>query len=371
MQRLNRRSFVKTVGAAGTVLMPALVSGAPNEQVGVGMIGVGGRGSFLLKNLLEIPGVRIVAICDIDEAHLSSAVGAVTAAGQPAPATYKEWKRLLEDKSVAAVVSALPCDLHAAAYLDVIAAGRDLYAEKPMALTAADCDRVVDAAETSKQVVQLGFQRRADPRFVETMQQVHSGELGQLIEGRILWSVAWGPQLGWFGDRKRSGDWMVEQAVHNWDVLNWANRGVPARAVGLGRNNLFRDEQPDRNVHDYYSAVVEYPNGVLVNIMHSWMSPEGFSEEYTRLVGTVGGVDFNTGTFTYRRALKRPDRVAYTKTGEINNTLLALTAFINSVKKRTAPIADVRAGRDAVLACLLVREAVYTRRMVSVTDLRA
>src|SRR5262249_33944829 len=151
-----------------------------------------------------------------------------------------------------------------------------------------------------------------DPRFIETMKQVHEGELGDLVEGRILWSNAWGPLYDWFGQRKRSGDWMVEQAVHNWDVMNWANRCLPARAMGLGRDNLYRDKQPDRDVHDYYAAVVEYANGVIVNIVHSWVAPgQGgkqpvFNDEYTRLLGVKAGIDFNNGTFSYRKELNKP-----------------------------------------------------------------
>ena len=67
------------------------------------------------------------------------------------------------------------------------------------------------------------------------MKQIHAGEIGELVEGRILWSNAWGPLGDWFGKRARSGDWMVEQAVHNWDVINWACKGLPVRAMGLVR----------------------------------------------------------------------------------------------------------------------------------------
>ncbi len=109
-------------------------------------------------------------------------------------------------------------------------------------------------------------ERRADPHFIEPIRAVRAGEIGDLVEGRILWSNSWGPLYGWFGQRRRSGDWIVEQAVHNWDVLNWAVNAVPVRAMAMGRNDLFRDRQPDRDVHDYYTGVVEYPGNVLVNI---------------------------------------------------------------------------------------------------------
>lgn len=374
MSNPNRRAFL---AAATATAAASRLSAADSSEPRVAFVGVGGRGTALLRNLLDTKSTQIVAICDIKPEHVKRAATLITGAGQKEPAAFDDWKKLLEHKGIDAVVSALPCDLHAACYLDVIAAAKDLYGEKPMCLSPADCEKVVAAANASKQVVQIGFQRRADPRFIETMKQVHGGEIGELVEGRILWSNAWGPLGDWFGKKGRSGDWMVEQAVHNWDVLNWACRGLPVRAMGLGRAGLFKDFQPDRDVHDYYSAVVEYENGVLVNILHSWVSPgqngkftKEFNDEYTRLMGVKGGIDFNSGTFSYRKELNRPDRVGHTVQGNINNTKLALEAFVKSVKDRSKPVATVENGRDAVLSCLLVREAVYQQKVMTMKELR-
>jgi predicted dehydrogenase len=147
--------------------------------------------------------------------------------------------------------------------------------------------------------------------------------------------------------------------------------------MGLGRTGLFKTFQPERDVHDYYSAVVEYENGCLVNILHSWVAPgqngafkKEFNDEYTRLNGVKGGIDFNTGVFSYRKELNRPDRIGHSAEGNINNTRLGLEAFAASVRTRKPPVATVEHGRDAVLACLLVREAVYQKRPVTMKELR-
>ncbi len=369
MTSIPRRAFLGvTAGALGTAPLlaaRAARSGGPNDVLGVGLIGVGSRGSFLLKNLLQIPNVAVRAICDIDAKNLERGLNAVETAGQKRPAgtTDGTWKELLARDGLDAIVSAIPCDLHAHCYLDMIAAGKDLYGEKPMCLNRADLDAVVNAARASKQIVQIGHQRRADPHFIEPIRAVRGGEIGELVEGRILWSNSWGPLYGWFGQRRRSGDWIVEQAVHNWDVLNWAVNALPVRAMAMGRNDLFRDRQPDRDVHDYYTGVVEYPGNVFVNIIHSWVAPTKFNEEYTRLIGTKGGVDFNSGTFSYRPDQKKPDQ----KLGgpETNNTLLALQAFVNSVRTRSEPVCTVEHGRAAVLTCLLVRASVDARAAVT------
>ena len=375
MSNVNRRAFLTS--AAVATAATARLSAADSNALRVGFVGVGSRGTALLRNFLDAKLGTVVAVCDIKDEHVKRASALVTGAGQKTPAVVEDWKKLLEMKDVQAVVAALPCDLHAACYLDTIAAAKDLYGEKPMCLTPQDCDQVVKAAGASKQIVQIGFQRRADPRFIEPMKLIHEGELGALVEGRIMWSNAWGPLGDWFGKRARSGDWMVEQACHNWDVINWACKGLPVRAMGLGRAGLFKAVQPDRDVHDYYSAVVEYENGAIINILHSWVAPgqngkftKEFNDEYTRLNGVKAGIDFNTGVIAYRKELNRPDKVGHSATGAINNTRLGLEAFADSVKTRKAPVATVEHGRDAVLACLLVREAVYQKRPVTMKELK-
>jgi myo-inositol 2-dehydrogenase / D-chiro-inositol 1-dehydrogenase len=369
MNTMNRKQFLAATGTvvAGAVLAPAWAA-APSETVNVGLIGVGGRGNVHLDKLLAIPGVRVAAICDLKQDRIEAAQKKVTDAGQPKPFGTTEWKKLLEQKGLDAVSSALPVDLHFDCYADVLAAGKDLYGEKPMCLTIKQCDKLIADETKSGKIVQIGFQRRADPRFIEPMKLVHAGELGELVEGRVCWSNSWGPLGGWFGRKERSGDWMVEQAVHNWDIMNWANACRPKRALGLGMDKFFKDFQPDRNVHDYYSGVLEYENGVVVNIIHSWVPPRLFDKEYSILIGTKAGVDFNSGKFSYR-GNEKEDRLGFTGDPNIDNTKLAFEAFIKSVRTRSPSIAPPAIGRDAVLTCTLMREAVYQQRAVTLKEI--
>jgi len=372
MKPINRRKFVGAAGTAiaASILAPGIAAEAPSNTVNVGLIGLGSRGTTHLKTLLGLPGVRVRAVCDLLPDRVAKAQQAVTDAGQAKPLGAASWKQLLELKELDAVASALPVDVHLACYLDALAAGKDLYAEKPMCLTLAECDALIAAAKKTDRKVQIGFQRRADPRFIEPMKLVHAGELGTLLEGRINWSISWGPLYDWFGKRERSGDWMVEQAVHNWDIMNWANRCRPKRAMGLGLNRFFKDKQADRNVHDYYAGVLEYENGVIVNIIHSWLAPKRLDKEFTWLIGSLGGVDFNTGMFSFRPDLNKEDRPAFEFDGsQIDSTKLAFEAFLKSVRTRSPSIAPPEIGREAVLTCLLMREAVYRQRPVTLNEL--
>ncbi len=371
--RPSRRRFLAASGlvAGYAITRPLLGEEAPSRQIHIGIIGVGNRGTTHLKVLLAQPGVRIVAVCDRKPERMAAAQDLVVKAGQPRPFATAEWRELLARPDLQAVTSALPVDLHLACYLDVLRAGKDLYAEKPMCLTLAECDTLIAAANAARdRILQVGFQRRSDPKFLEAMALIHGGDFGPLVEGRVMWSNAWGPYLDWFGRRERSGDWMVEQAVHNWDVLNWAARSLPKRAVGFGRADFFRDQQPDRNVHDYYSGVLEYENGLIVNIIHSWLAPGGLDREYTQLIGEHGGIDFNTGVVTYRKSTGRATRRVGVDM-KTDNTTLAFAAFLTSVRERIPAVAGPAEGRASLLTCLLLREAVYRGAVVTRQDLGA
>lgn len=370
---LPRRRFLGAAGlvAGAAITRPLLGADAPSNDIHIGCIGVGSRGSVHVKALLAT-GFRVAAICDLKPERVKAAQDVVEQAGQPRPFGTADWKELLARPDLQAVTSALPVDLHAPCYHDVLKAGKDLYAEKPMCITMAECDAFVAAAAAAKdRIVQIGFQRRADPKFIEAMKLIHAGELGELVEGRILWSNSWGPLYDWFGKHERSGDWMLEQAVHNWDVMNWANRCAPKRAMGMGRDDRFRDKQPDRNVHDYYSGVLEYENGVIVNIIHSRVAPGGIDREYTQLIGAKGGIDFNPGSVTFRREDGRPPRSLGKEAGAYDNTQLAFAAFAHSVRTRAPAIATPETGRAAVLTCLLMREAVRRGTVVTPKDIGA
>src|SRR6266478_8662818 len=104
----TRRTFVKTSIAAGSAaLLPAQ---SPNDTIRVAFIGVGNRGSYLLKNMLKVPGVKVVAICDIDPDNLKKAVQAATEAGST-PEPYAEYRKMLDRKDIDAVVIGTPVDL--------------------------------------------------------------------------------------------------------------------------------------------------------------------------------------------------------------------------------------------------------------------
>ncbi len=174
----TRRTFVKTSIAAGSAaLLPAQ---SPNDTIRVAFIGVGNRGSYLLKNMLKVPGVKVVAICDIDSDSLKKAVDAVTASGIT-PDSYTEFRKLLDRKDIDAVVIATPVDLHKEMAIAALEVGKHVYCEKPMALTPEQCRMVANAVKSAKGIFQAGFQLRHDPNRAASMKVIQNGGIGRVL----------------------------------------------------------------------------------------------------------------------------------------------------------------------------------------------
>ena len=259
--------------ALGAAAGPAPKPIKPDQIIRVGFVGVGGRGRGLLKSTLDQKKISVKAIADPFDGHRRAAERMVKEKLGETPETYKgeeDYKTLMAREDIDAVVIAVPCYLHAPIYLACFAAGKHFYGEKPMCIETNEAEALVKAQDKNPKVVaQIGFQRRASERYRAGIKKVHDGAIGALISGRAAWNNAWGPLGGvgsggtrlWFGRRKMSGDWMLEQACHSWDVLCWATGEMPAAASGVGRRDIFTDRDPERDVTDFYLAHLEYPNG--------------------------------------------------------------------------------------------------------------
>ena len=374
---VNRRRFLGCSAAAGIALTQGRVAEATGTDastpVRIGLIGLGTRGTSLLRTFLEIPGATIVALCDAEPKHRLRGQGIVGKARNERPEAYEEVPRLLERSDIDAVAVALPCDRHFEAYSAAIRAGKHLYAEKPLGLTLAECDQLIaESARAPELAVHVGYQRRSNPRYREGVERIRRGELGPLIEGTATWVSSNGPMNGhddWLAHRARSGDWMVEQAVHVWDVFNWLAGGPPNRAFGHGRRDLFTPRQPTRDVTDHYSVQLDWADGLHVSFLQSWAAPadDRFTGATLQVMGTEGGLDFSSGALTFRD--KSRPRLTL-QPGVQPDTRLALQAFLDAARAPEpvpAPL-SLQEARNATLTGLLVRKAVDENRHVAIED---
>ncbi len=321
----------------------------------------------MLNTYLKQKGQQVVAVCDITKENLDRAAESVAKAQGKAPDTYGDgpdaFKTMLERKDIHAIVTATPCFEHARITHACIMAGKHVYTEKPLALTVADADQVVATAKANpKVVVQVGFQWMASPRFRETIERVHRGEIGELVEGRFFRHNG-NFMKGWFSKREKSGDWMLEQACHEYNIMNWVAGTTPLRAFGMGRRGMFQDQDPGRDVTDYYAAIIEYPNNFVVHYAHSWGSPAGFRGEFAqKAIGTKGAVEIGGNNIASSVANHKIEPLS---APQGDDTEFALQAFLTSVREGKPSVGPVEYGRNASLLGLLVRKAVDERRLVT------
>jgi predicted dehydrogenase len=202
MKRTTRRVFLKNSMVAGLALgLPRIVIGkqasnakGPGDTVRLAVIGlgsttavggVGGRGHQLIPRLLEVPGAKIVALCDVDQAHLDREAQLFKDRGEEI-ATHIDLRRVLDDKSIDAVVVATPNNWHALATVWACQAGKDVYVEKPFALNLWEGRQMVAAARKFGRMVQVGTQNRSSPVMRQAFEYLRSGELGPIRVAHTL-----------------------------------------------------------------------------------------------------------------------------------------------------------------------------------------
>src|SRR5260370_26490447 len=174
---MNRRTFL--VASAGAMWAQT----APSDRIGIGTIGSGGRGRYLISVFAKDPAVRHTAVCDVYEPNLEAGL---SAAHNQAKA-YRNYKALLEDKAVDAVIIATPEHWHHRMLLDALAAGKDVYVEKPLCQTPQQGVELMDAARASKSIVQVGMQRRSYDLYLKAPDLCAAGTLGAVRLVRSWW----------------------------------------------------------------------------------------------------------------------------------------------------------------------------------------
>lgn len=364
MDSFTRRSFLQVPAAmaAAPAILPAQTAGEPLR---VAFVGVGNRGSYLLKNMLQVPGVKVVAVCDIVPEHAERAARAVAAAGGSATVWADFRKMLDENKDIDTVVLATPDWTHKDFDIAILEMGKNLYAEKPLALTAADCKAVVREAARTKKTFQVGFQLRHDPGRLAAEKFIHSGGIGRVLmcHGMRHGGEGLPRSTPWYHDRTKSGDMVVDQGVHILDLFRWAIGGHPLRAYGTGGINLFKNEPPGRTCMDGYSLVYEYANGVFINFSHHYYDPPGFTGVQERVFGTEGSIDLPSATW-HAREKRGAIKLDVPDAGK-DSTYTALAAFVNSIRTGTKPVNDAESAYESTLQAIMGTRAIYEKRIVT------
>jgi predicted dehydrogenase len=277
MKNIDRRQFIKEMGmiSGGVLLATSPWFSAFSDQkktVGskarIAIIGPGSRGQLLLSFLAKNPKVEIVAIADIYQPSIDAALKIA-----PKAKVYKNYKSLLEDKNIDAVVISTPLDKHYQMVMDAFDAGKHVFCEKSIAYSLEHTYTIYQKYLSSKKIFFVGQQRLFDPRYIHAIQMVHSGEFGDISGFRTFWhrnndwrrpvpSANMDEYINWRLYKAHSKGIMTELACHQLQIGTWAMREIPNKVMGHGAITFWKEK---REVYDNVSCIYVFDNGVKMN----------------------------------------------------------------------------------------------------------
>ena len=183
MTAWTRRDFTKTLILAGTTTaLGAARAANANSRVRLGFIGLGNRGDQVLDAFLKQPDAEVTAICDLSQAYMDFAAKKIGSS----PRRFKDYRQLLEQKDIDAVVIATPDHWHALQTIQACESGKDVYVEKPLSLCVAEGRRMLEAVRKNGRVCQVGIHRRSVPICREAADFVRQGGLGKVTNARAF-----------------------------------------------------------------------------------------------------------------------------------------------------------------------------------------
>lgn len=274
MEQHNRREFIKEFGLIGGSL---LLSTSPwfsafsqqdktlGSRARIGIIGPGSRGQHLMGFLAKNPKVEIVALADVYQSSIDAALKIA-----PKAKVYNDYRSLLDDKNVDAVIISTPLDRHYTMAIDAFDAGKHVFCEKALAYTIEETYSIYQKYRSSGKVFFVGQQRLFDPRYIKAIELVHSGLFGEISGLRTFWdrnndwrrpvpSPELDQHINWRLYKERSKGIMTELACHQLQIGTWAMRQIPGKVMGHGAITFWKEK---REVYDNVSCIYLFDNGV-------------------------------------------------------------------------------------------------------------
>jgi len=383
-----------SVGAAAALAaIPQSQSFGANDKVIIGVMGLGGRGTYLAEKFAERPDAEIAYLCDPNTRRFARAREAVEEAQDKSPKMVQDFRKILDDKSVDVFINATPDHWHGMGTIMACQAGKDVFVEKPLAHNIWEGRKMVEAARKYKRVVQVGMQSRSAPYVHKAKDYIQSGKLGDVHLVRVynmmqhskqadrpdqpvpegfdydLWcgpapKLPYNPSRRWLNQWEYSCGPIAGDAVHQLDLARFLIDDIPyPHAVSnVGAVNALRDgrETPDTQLamfeYDQLTLMIEaalwtpYMKKTPWGIRDSDKFPDWpFSSTKVEILGTKGFMYFGRHGGGWQ---------VYDGNGELVHSEHGRQAdkehqdnFIECIRTRKRPNADVEIGHQSVLLC--------------------
>jgi predicted dehydrogenase len=378
----SRRAFMKqaAVGAGVLALGANASHAATGGTIRVGVVGCGRRGCGAARNAIQASDdVRIVALADLFEDQLASGreklatLGdAVQAGDDDCHVGFDAYKAVLA-ADIDYVILATPPAYRPAMLEAAVAAGKHVFMEKPAAVDPEGVRRVIAAGEEAKKkglTIVAGTQRRHQAPYVDLIGRIHEGAIGDIVSGSCYWVGDYGyyPAVlrkddwsdmeyhnrNWNYFTWLSGDHIVEQHVHNIDIMNWALQAHPVKAIALGGRQQ-RTGEEFGHIYDHFSVEFEYPGGVRI---HSYcrQNKDTYRRVAEHLVGTNGTADPRQGI---------EGANAYKFSGEETDPYVQEHADLIASMRNGDGLNEARANAESTMAAIIGRMSAYTGQEVT------
>ena len=388
---MNRRTFFSTAAATG-LLARQRVMGA-NERVRVGLIGSGGRGTYVAGIAAKIRDCEVVATADAAPGRREAT--AVKMGPQAKPVT--DYRQILDNNEIDAVIIGSPDHWHARMVLDAVAAGKDVYCEKPVTHDVSEGDKLIAGVEQSKRVVATGTQQRSWDHFILAKQLIDSGQIGQVIMAQTYWyqnyirlkwreeqldptTVDWKAWLGSAPDQPFSlvrfrhwrffwdfgGGAFTDLMTHWIDVVQWFMNSPTLKTVqASGTTHVLTELQ----CPDTVNAAILYPENYTAT--YSGTMTSSIEDGGIVFRGTNGAMRLTRDGFTvYREATPKkndmflPDpEITMKSSGD--GTISNVENWLSCIRSRKLPNAHIRAGVQAARTSHLANQAMRQGKIIS------
>ncbi|HYW47128.1 MAG TPA: Gfo/Idh/MocA family oxidoreductase [Bryobacteraceae bacterium] len=315
MNPVSRRELMWKAAAFSIVAPQAVRGSQANSKITVGLIGSGGRGTYDAGIFNGDSRARVTALCDLFPDRIENATAQIKLQN---PATYTDFEKLLAS-DVDAVVIASPPFEHPRMLEAAVQSRKHIYCEKPMGVDLAGVKRSMAAGRKAdpKKDLAVGFQQRYGPVYLEAYKRIQQGLIGEVVNARAFWIAADpfhrvpydDPKIeklrNWFCYKDYSGDFIVEQDCHNFDVLHWFLAARPIRVTGMGGRKV----RTTMEIYDHTSLTFEFPNGIHVNFEANQITPAGYSKVGEEFTGTKGVMETSRLRMIHHKAARDIDTI--------------------------------------------------------------
>jgi predicted dehydrogenase len=366
---IGRRDFLKGVvgGAASVRLTQAAQSDATSKRVRYGIVGSGARSRYGHLPLLKryFPNVEIVALCDITPENLQEGLRICG----PKTQGYAYHRDMLEKHpELDAVIVIVPEYKHAEITLHALEAGKHVLCEKPMATHLADADRMIGTARRMNRTLQIGHQMRYTPVFQRAAEMIQAKRIGavEYVFGALFrgdWNPhSWkytdpvtGVRTNWRYLTLCEGSALLEDGIHELDVIHWLVGADPKSIEAVGGNNIYRDRQ----TIDHAGLLIEFEGGAKCNFAFTLFTPGGANGRVMRFCGSTGELSIEGSNIVIQPYRGRPERVSVANDAAPHGpgarpmrpfdsgTYHEHQAFLHSILTGAPPFASGKVGRDA------------------------